>query len=367
MFHFEKIFRYLLVFEFRYAFHYRLESTKRHHICLLLRFGLRTGLEMAPKSAQFRSVLETIMSYDPIRDASAFRTTLKRLAEIEHLTSQAIIDLFAAQRNRGDNLSISRATLDRFVQGEDITRIRELRVIHEILRIHPTYGTYFEQAIPEAARAAPVPLLARTLAEFLLPGGSGRDGVQLDDMTASLPGQYVMMRRDHDAIAVESGVRVSSLLLQAAEGTVVIEETQSYRTPDYEVPFEQTDRGYVFTHNRYIYFLMKEVGGAAVKFGVIDLVLPELDRRQPVQYFQGYLMVVSRRGVFPRTRFAARRYSPNQHPMTSGIVRLSEIVDSRAMEHLRQDYVEGAAARPAFQGGVPERVFGGEESQASAL
>lgn len=289
------------------------------------------------------------MPYDPIRDASAFRTTLKRLAEIEHLTSQAIIDLFTAQRSRGDNLSISRATLDRFAQGEDITRIRELRVIHEMLWVHPTYGTYFEQAVPEAAQAAPMPeqLLARTLAEFLLPAGSGRGSAQLDDMTASLPGRFVMMRRDHDPITVESGVRVSSLSLEAAEGTIVIEETQSYRTQDYEVPFEQTDRGYVFTHDRYIYFLMKEIGGAAVKFGVIDLVLPELDRRQPVQYFQGYMMVVSRRGVFPRTRFAARRYSPNQHPMTSGIVRLSEIADSRAMEHLRQDYVEGAAARPA--------------------
>ena len=282
------------------------------------------------------------MAYDPIRDAAAFRATLRRLADVEHLTSQAVIDLFNQQRVRGDNLSISRATLDRFVQGEDITRIRELRLIHDMLREHATYGAYF--ATPALS---PFPDPRGGAGGFLLPDAGTRDDLRHADMVAGLPGRFVMMRRDHDPITVENGVRFSSLTLEVEKESIAIEERQSYRTPDYDVPFEQTDRGYLFTHGGHICFLMKEVCGTCVKFGVIEQILPELDRRQPVQYFQGHLMVVSRRGVFPRTRFAARRFAANQHPVTSGIVRLAEIDDSRALEHLRRDYAEGAAARPA--------------------
>ncbi len=292
------------------------------------------------------------MAYDPIGDAAAFRAALKKLVEIERLTSQGIIDLFTRQRTRGDGLSISRATLDRFIQGEDITKIRELRVIHDLLRGHAIYGVYFEAA---SSMVNPRPGLSGGEAEpdslatmfgaFLIPAGA--DEARREDMLTSLPGQFVLMRRDHDPITVDHGVRVSSLSLSAAADGVAIQETQSYRTPDYEMPFEQTDEGYLFAHGRHVYFLMKEIGGSAVKFGVIEQTLPEIERRQPVQYFQGHMMVVSRRGVFPRTRFAARRYSPNQHPVTSGIVGLAEIADSRAIEHLRLDYAEGGAARPA--------------------
>lgn len=281
------------------------------------------------------------MPYDPIRDAPGFRTTLRCLADIEHLTSQAIVDLFTRQRTPGDNLSISRATLDRFIQGEDITKIRELRAIHDILSHHPAYGRYFN---PQPAQAAEEQRTAEGLARlFLCDAPTPASG----QMCAALPGRYVLMRRDHDLITVDQGVRVSSLLLDATDGAIAIEETQSYRTPDYDVPFEQIDRGYIFFHSPNIYFLMKEIGGTAVKFGVIDQTLPELDRSQPVQYFQGHLMVVSRRGVFPRTRFAARRYRADQHPMTSGIVSLADIADLRAADHLRQDYMDGGAARPA--------------------
>lgn len=289
------------------------------------------------------------MPYDPIRDAADFRGTLKRLAEVEHLTSQAIIDLFNKQRVRGDNLSISRATLDRFVQGEEITKIRELRVIHELLRTHPTYRAYFGTAPePEGERETDAAgSLAQLFGAWFAPDSIAPDGATMPGMLAALPGQYVMMRRDHDPITVENGVRVSMLTLGAELGGLRIEENQSYRTPDYDMPFEQTDRGYLFSHGQYIYFLMKETGGTAVKFGVIQLVLPELDRGVPAQYFQGHIMVVSRRGVFPRTRFAARRFSANQHPVSSGICRLTEIADPRAIDFLRPDYTDGGAAKPA--------------------
>jgi hypothetical protein len=48
--------------------------------------------------------------------------------------------------------------------------------------------------------------------------------------------------------------------------------------------------------------------------------------------------------VFPRTRFAARRYSSTQHPVTSGILPLSGIDDPRAEGHLRPDFDEAANA-----------------------
>jgi len=286
------------------------------------------------------------MAYDPIRDAAGFRATLKRLADVEHLTSQAIVDLFNARRVRGETMSISRATLDRFVGGEDITRIRELRVIHDLLRSEPAYRSYFEEPAPVTG-AADATSFVRAFGAFLAPDGQNGDSVRISDMVTSLPGQFVLMRLDHDPISVEQGVRISSVILTTADGGVAIEELQSYRTPDYDMPFEQTDKGFLFTHGPRIFFLMKELGGTAVKFGVIEQTLPEIERRQPVQYFQGYLMVVSRRGVFPRTRFAARRFSPNQHPMTSGILRLAEIADPRAVEHLRLDYAEGGLAQPA--------------------
>ncbi len=284
------------------------------------------------------------MNYDPIRDAPDFRGTLKKLADIEHLTSQAIIDLFTAHRTRGDNLSISRATLERFIQGEDITKIRELRVIHDLLRANPLYRRYFESVTPDAGDFT---TLARLFGAFLAPDTTDSDDIRPEDMRASLPGEFVMMRRDHDPISLEQGVRISALTLSGANTGVAIEEVQSYRTPDYDMPFEQTDRGYLFSHGRRLYFLMKELGGTCVKFGVIEQTLPEIERRQPVQYLQGHLMVVSRRGVFPRTRFAARRYSPNQHPIKSGIVRLTDLGDPRAIGHLRLDYLEGNAALPA--------------------
>jgi hypothetical protein len=283
------------------------------------------------------------MPYDPIRDAPGFRLALKRLAEVERLTSQAIVDLFNKQRARGDTLSISRATLDRFVAGEDTTKIRELRVIHTLLLANPAYCRYFETSAPPPP-ASPAGDLA---AGCLFPDWSDGDMARTGDMLAALPGEFVLMRRDHDPISVEQGVRVSMLSLVETGIGIAIRENQNYRTPDDEMAFEQTDRGHVFSHGQKLYFLMKEDGGTAVKFGVIEQTLPEIERRQPVQYFQGHVMVVSRRGVFPRTRFAARRFSPNQHPATSGIVRLAEIADARAVEHLRLDYIDGSAARPA--------------------
>ena len=89
---------------------------------------------------------------------------------------------------------------------------------------------------------------------------------------------------------------------------------------------------------------MKEIGGTAVKFGVIEQTMPDLDRAQPIQYFQGHITVVSRRGVFPAARFAARRYSPNQHPVTSGIVSLPALADPRAAEFLKGDFSGDAAS-----------------------
>jgi hypothetical protein len=284
------------------------------------------------------------MIYDPIRDAPGFRDALKKLAEVEHLTSQAIIDLFNRNRVRGDNMSISRATLDRFIQGEDITRIRELRAIHDLLRAQPAWQAYFDQE-PPAPKDQDIGAFARMFGAFLAPESRTCEDVCREDMRAALPGQFVMMRRDHDRISVEQGVRVSLLTLSISEGGIAVRETQSYRTLDYDVPFEQTDQGYMFTHGGRMYFLMKEDGGTAVKFGVIDLAMPEIERRGPVQYLQGHVLVVSRRGVFPRARFAARRFSPNQHPMTSGIVPLTELVDPRAIAHLRLDFTDGSMDR----------------------
>ena len=169
---------------------------------------------------------------------------------------------------------------------------------------------------------------------------------RMEDMRIALPGKFVLMRRDHDRVTLENGVRVSCLDIEAADGGLVLEETQSYRTPDGAMPFEQPDRGYLFAHGPLTYFLSKEIGGTAVKFGVIELTLPEAERRLPVQYFQGYIMVASRRGVFPRTRFAARRQSSGQPAIPSGIVRLDDIADPRATEHLRLDFAPEGAARP---------------------
>jgi hypothetical protein len=52
-----------------------------------------------PKPAQIYSLLEVRMPCVPIGDAPRFRTTVKRLAEVEHLTSQAIIHLLNKQRS----------------------------------------------------------------------------------------------------------------------------------------------------------------------------------------------------------------------------------------------------------------------------
>ena len=283
------------------------------------------------------------MPYDPIKDAPAFRATLKKLTEIERLTSQAVVDMLIKARTPGTHMSISRATLDRFVAGEDITKIRELRAIHDLLRAHTAYGAYFAPTPAPApgggAPGNPDPFLASA------DPGAGATGV--DVINAGFVGRFVMIRRDHDQLAGDDGVRVSTLDFEERDGGVGIEETQAYRTPDYEVPFEQTDRGQVFAHGPYCYFMMREVGGTCVKFGVIEQTLPELDRRQPVQYFQGHIMVVSRRGIFPRTRFAARRYGPNQHPVTSGVMRLGDIADQRALGHIRQDYVPGGMTATA--------------------
>ena len=289
------------------------------------------------------------MPYDPIRDAPGFRITLRQLSDVERLTSQAIVDLFNKQRARGDNLSISRATLDRFVQGEDVTKIRELRAIYQLLHAHPAYARYFVSA-ETVPPPAPPPAADRPFAHALGAMFAAADGTdaraRTEDMRIALPGKFVLMRRDHDRVTLENGVRVSCLDIEAADDGVVLEESQSYLTPDDGMPFEQTDRGYLFAHGPLTYFLLKEIGGTAVKFGVIELTLPEAERRLPVQYFQGYIVVASRRGVFPRTRFAARRQPGGQPAIPSGIVRLDDIADPRATEHLRLDFAPEGAARP---------------------
>ena len=285
------------------------------------------------------------MPYDPIRDAPCFRIALRKLSDIERLTSQAIVDLFNQQRSRGDNLSISRATLDRFVQGEDVTKIRELRAIHHLLRAHPAYARYFASTDPAPPSSADRPF-AQALGEMFAVADGTDARARMEDMRIALPGKFVLMRRDHDRVTLENGVRVSCLDIEAADGGVVLEESQSYLTPDDGMPFEQTDRGYLFAHGPLTYFLLKEIGGTAVKFGVIELTLPDTERRLPVQYFQGYIMVASRRAVFPRTRFAARRQPSGQPTTPSGIVRLDDIADPRATEHLRLDFAPEGAARP---------------------
>jgi hypothetical protein len=275
------------------------------------------------------------VTYHPIRDAAVLRVTLKHLAEAERLTSQGVVDLFNAARAKGDNLSISRATLDRFVRGEDITKIRELRVIYDLLRTHPAYGAYFPAAQPEEESNDLVSLLGRFLAPGDDSGGPAPDG---------LSGRFLMMRRDNDTVALPDGLRVSTLTLAAAGGGVSIEERQSYRPPDFDIRFEQTDQGWLFTHAGALYFLMKESGGSAVKFGVITQMLPEPGRDQPVQYFQGFITVVSRRGVFPRTRFTARRMEEEAPSVVSGVKRLTEVDDPRAADYLRLDRLPGADA-----------------------
>ena len=238
------------------------------------------------------------MPYDPIRDAPNFRETLRQLARTERLTSQTIVDLFNRQRTRGDNLAISRATLDRFTRGEHITKIRELRAIHDMLRATPAYAAYFAPTPFEPD--TPSQGFGQALGAMFAAGTDTGAKRRMDDMRAAMPGKYTFMRRDHDRVSLENGVRVSSFWIEEAEGGLTARESQSHRTPDGDMPFEQIDHGYLFVHGPSIYFLTKEIGGTAVKFGAIEMTLPETDRRQPVQYFQGYLLVSSRRGIFPR-------------------------------------------------------------------
>jgi hypothetical protein len=104
----------------------------------LLTFERRVMISPAvvPKPAHICSLLEIGMPYGPVRDAPCFPTRLKRRAEVERLTNQVITHPFNEPRTRGDRLSISRASLDRFIHGEDTTKTRDLRVIHDTLRAH---------------------------------------------------------------------------------------------------------------------------------------------------------------------------------------------------------------------------------------
>jgi hypothetical protein len=274
------------------------------------------------------------MAYDPIVDAERFRKALQKLAESEGLSALKIIEMYNRERPAGNDMAMSVATLQRFINGDNVRLIAQLRFIYNMLFRMTDYRPYLEKDAGEVVD------LPSALAAFFAPQGNVPPRYSTDVVRKCLPGEYVMVRRDFNETAEADDVRASTVTIEAADNGVVIEERQDFQQPLDARGYRQRDSGYLFPYADYVYFLMKEAGdpATAVKLGVISFAMPDFGDGQ-ADYFAGHVFVSSRRGIFPLARFACRRYAPELHPQKSSILKLADLQDIRALNHIKPDYV----------------------------
>jgi hypothetical protein len=85
---------------------------------------------------------------------------------------------------------------------------------------------------------------------------------------------------------------------------------------------------------KFIYFLMREDAGTAVKFGLVTSVFPN-SRHSTVNWFRGILWTSSNLSIFPLSKFFCRRIDAPEGAKSS-LIKSADIPDKDAKGYLRE-------------------------------
>jgi hypothetical protein len=284
------------------------------------------------------------MAYDHRRDIAKLRHAIETMIKEDGFSEVGIVKYYAEIKKPGAYVrsNIARSTIRNLLAGKALRKSsKEMACLFDAISDDNNYG---KRLISEQNTAIPhriVDFADALSAFFLNTEGHQRDFIST--LRVHFGGEYIMSRRNRDYDAALDEVRLSEVRISAIENGIKIEEIQNYQKDHKRDGNNQHDEGYVFRFTNKTYFLMKSIRGTAVKFGVIEHFEPgigHLSESEKVEYFQGYIFVSSDRGIFERTAFFCRRYAKATHPITSGIMTLSEIqnLDPRAKSYILQDW-----------------------------
>lgn len=279
------------------------------------------------------------MPYDPLAP-QALRDTLRTLIHHFKLTRQHIRDAAIAHR-RQRGLSpvipfIDRSTLGRFIAGDDIRNIEALGAIWDYLESVERYRPFLTRA-SDTADKSPDAELASGLARVFSAGGAVKPLYDLAEVRRRLAGDYLSYR-----VSQRRGTtrlyRTALIRITDRDDGASVTETRGYLATETDAAYRQTDRGFLFTHGRYVFLLMTDDNSiATVRLQVVTELMP-WGGGEDVNYFCGESFTTSDRRVFPVVRFFCRRLRLEADPSESFITRefpLSELQDPVAVAFLR--------------------------------
>jgi hypothetical protein len=234
----------------------------------------------------------------------------------------------AFRKERGlSPVSITRSVLDGYKKGRNTRARVSLEQLYEYVE------NRYPQLLPPKdgdnnTIVSPDEVFAATLRRFF-PDRQDND-YQLGKLRDSLPGKYVIYRPY--LVRGSELFQSSQIDIQNAESELTITETQNFGAEDDFL--HQLDRGYIFTHGKYVYFLLKELTDkCCIKLGVVEKTR---EYRTVMDCFMGVLFVSSNFSIYPAAKFFCRRRNTD---VVSKLLRIDDIDDDEAVEYLSTNAV----------------------------
>lgn len=274
------------------------------------------------------------MPYDPLAP-QIFREILQSLIQHFKLTRQDIRDATIAHRKQRGLPAvvpfIDRSTLGRFINGSDIKSVGALEAIWEYLESVDRYKPFFLSESYSETRS-PDAELASGLARVFSASGATKPHYDLNEVRRRLAGEYITYRPSQRR--GQTGLyRTALLRIMDRDDGANVTETRAYPATDTDAAYRQTDRGFLFTHGRYVYLLMMDNNSiSTVRLQVATEVMP-WGGSDEVNYFCGESFSSTDRGVFPSIRFFCRK-------LRAGV----DQADTFVSKYLTLDTIPDAAA-----------------------
>ena len=155
-------------------------------------------------------------------------------------------------------------------------------------------------------------LLSLALTQFFCKTARVKHKHKLEDMTKTMPGEYVMYRPDWEPAArdlsPQEGMRVSLINIRPTERGLLIKETQDNDTPGRGKHF-QVNNGVLFPYGEYIIALMNCEQRPSFKCIIVEEYGRQFDDPNQINEFKGKILVASAVASFPSAKFVCRRRS----------------------------------------------------------
>jgi hypothetical protein len=286
--------------------------------------------------AQFEGPSE--VPYDP-GNPGEFAEILKKLAK-RGLSSDKAVELWRFRRPRtraeGDLPipELTRATLNRFRNGDNVRATAALRQLWSILEAHDDYADVFPKVGEPAASLSPEVALAAALKNYFSEDTQAAVRLNLDVIQKRMRGIYTAYR---PTWRIPGGYIMTTRmeLLDDSEGRSVF-EFQNFAESDLYTAHVQKDAGFLFSFGKYTYFLMGGTGGdTTLKLWVVEVIEPN-DQSVPVSYFFGTLYTVGPERPYAAVPFFCKRKTADSD-IVCEYLDPGGIEDKQVRRHFKKD------------------------------